>query len=139
MQDHELKNLLSETHPVLPGQEERAWTALRDRLSGAQKSKNYWLFFPTWRGLAVGGLALVLLPVAATIILMPTRPLSFATADSKSPGIYATAFYSHSAKAQVVWLNGLEPATDQPTYLDPTTPIPRTPKTSQPAGDLNSL
>jgi len=49
-------------------------------------------------------------------------PISFASANSEAPGIYATSFYSHSAKAQVVWLNGMEPVSDKPTtYLDPTT------------------
>ena len=65
-----------------------------------------------------------------------------ATADSQSPGIYATAFYSRSANAQVVWLNGMEPASDKPTYLDPTTVVGEAPhaEQSQPStGDPNSL
>ena len=33
MHDYELKKLLEETHPVLPGQEERAWKALKARLA----------------------------------------------------------------------------------------------------------
>jgi len=47
-------------------------------------------------------------------------PLS---ASSQSPGIFATAFYSQSAHAQVVWINGMEPATDGPTYMDPTSKV----------------
>lgn len=51
----------------------------------------------------------------------PSAPLL--SADSQSPGIFATAFYSQPARAQVVWLNGMDPATDGPTYMDPTTKI----------------
>ena len=70
---------------------------------------------------------------------MSDRPLSVATADSQLPGVFATAFYSHSAQAQVVWLNGMEPASDKPTYLDPTTALADKPETPQAAGDPNSL
>ena len=65
-------------------------------------------------------------PNLGSISLSPASSRNhFATADSQAPGIYATAFYSKPAQAQVVWLNGMEPATDQPTYLDPTTVVPR--------------
>ncbi|MCE0482742.1 MAG: hypothetical protein LV479_00725 [Methylacidiphilales bacterium] len=138
MQDFELRKLLSETHPVPPGQEERAWTHLRKRLA-APPARTDWLFFPTWRGLAVAAAVLVLAAGMGDYFLLPSRPLSFATANSQSPGIYATAFYSSSAKAQVVWLNGLDPSTDQPTYLDPTTVIPHTAKPVRTMGDPNSL
>ena len=67
------------------------------------------------------------------------QPVSLATADSQAPGIYATAFYSRSAQAQVVWLNGMEPATDKLTYLDPTTVIAGETETPSPASDPNSL
>jgi hypothetical protein len=67
------------------------------------------------------------------------QPVSFASANSEVPGVYATSFYSHSAQAQVVWLNGLDPASDQPTYLDPTTPIHRPSKSPHPSGNQGSL
>ena len=129
MHDHELKKLLEETHPVRPGQEERAWNALKARL--APRPRWNWLYVPTWRGAAVALTALTALAVLGSLIttIRPRAP-SLASADSQAPGIYATAFYSKSAHAQVVWLNGMDPATDKPTYLDPTTVI---------AGDPNSL
>jgi len=121
MHDLELKKLLEETHPVRPGQEERAWSALKERLSPPPRWT--WLYYPTWRGAAVGLLALCLAVGMGDYTLQRALPISFVSADSQSPGIYATAFYSNSAHAQVVWLNGLNPATDQPTYLDNTTVI----------------
>jgi anti-sigma-K factor RskA len=137
MHDHELKKLLEETHPVRPGQEERAWNALRERLKPS--SRRAWLYVPTWRSAAVGVALLAALAVGVNLGLAvrPHAP-SFVSADSQAPGIYATAFYSRTAHAQVVWLNGLEPASDQPTYLDPTT-VRHAAKPAQPAGDPNSL
>ena len=141
MQDHELKKLLMETCPVLPGQEGRAWAALREELFQSRKKRSgwSWLYYPTWRGAALAGVALLLAFVAGDVYLANLSPRSLATANSQSPGIYATSFYSRSAGAQVVWLNGMDPASDRPTYLDPTTGT-GTPETqSAPAGDPNSL
>jgi len=137
MHDSELKKLLLETCPVRPGQESRAWTALQTRLHQPKQACSGWgwLYYPTWRGLAVAIVALVLIPIAADFI--GGQPIVLATADSQSPGVYATAFYSRSA--QVVWLNGMEPASDKPTYLDPTTVVSGPRETPQPAGDPNSL
>ena len=142
MEDRELKKLLLETCPVRPGQEARAWEALRGRLypTKAERSAWSWLFVPTWRGFAVAAFALALIPIMGDFFVGGIEPVSFATADSQVPGVYATAFYSKPAQAQVVWLNGMEPATDKPTYLDPTTTIVhRKPESSQPARDPNSL
>ncbi len=138
MHDHELKKLLEETHPVRPGQEERAWNAPRTRLAARPRRWN-WLFVPTWRGATVAFTLLATLAVLANLIvgLRPYVP-SLVSADSQAPGIYATAFYSKSAHAQVVWLNGMEPATDQPTYLDPTSARPAS-KASPSGDDPNSL
>src|ERR1700732_4408101 len=113
MHDHELKKLLLETHPVRPGQEECAWSALKERLSPTPNRA--WLYYPTWRGASVGLAALCLAAGMGDYVLQRSIPICFASADSQSPGIYATAFYSNSAHAQVVWLTGLNPATDQPT------------------------
>jgi anti-sigma-K factor RskA len=141
MHDSELKKLLLETCPVRPGQESRAWSALRDRLHQQKQvrpqSRWRWLYYPTWRGLTVASaaVALAFIPFAESFI--GGQSISLATADSQSPGIYATSFYSRSAQAQVVWLNGMDPATDKPTYLDPTTVVSR--GTPRPAGDPNSL
>ncbi|HEV3272388.1 MAG TPA: hypothetical protein VGZ93_09430 [Candidatus Methylacidiphilales bacterium] len=139
MHDSELKKLLLETCPVRPGQEGRAWTALQAQLYRPQQARSGWgwLFYPTWRGLAVAAVVLALIPIAGNFI--GGRPVALATADSQSPGVYATAFYSRSAQAQVVWLNGMEPATDKPTYLDPTTDVSGSAETPQPAGYPNSL
>lgn len=141
MQDSELKKLLMETCPIRPGQEDRAWMALRSRLYGAQAMSApwAWLYFPTWRG---ASLALVAVGVALLVgnsVISSLSPISFASTRSEAPGIYATSFYSKSAQAQVIWLNGLDPATDQPTYLDPTTKIGNPDGTTRPAGDPNSL
>ena len=141
MQDPELKKLLLETCPVRPGQEARAWTALQERLSGASAKKSdwRWLYFPTGKGFTAS--SVVALGLAALLVAyisgFEAGSVGSATADSQAPGIYATAFYSKPAQAQVVWLNGMEPATDKPTYLDPTTVLPK--KSSQPARDPNSL
>ncbi len=140
MQDQELKKLLSETCPVRPGQEARAWAALKEQLypSSPYRAAWNWLFYPTWRGAVIAVLALLFVPVAVTSLLSGLQPVSFATAESQSPGIYATSFYSKPAQAQVVWLKGMEPVTDEPTYLDPTTTVKK-PDSSAPAGDPNSL
>jgi len=139
MQDRELKKLLLETCPVRPGQESRAWSALRDRLQpqGRARSGWRWLYYPTWRGLAVAAVALALIPIAGPFL--SGQPVALATAESQSPGIYATAFYSRPAQAQVVWLNGMEPATERLTYLDPTTDVSGTTETPPPVGDPNGL
>jgi hypothetical protein len=139
MHDLDLKKLLLETCPVRPGQESRAWSALKDRLDQARQARSGWsrLYYPAWRGFAVAAVALALISVLGDFFL--GQPVALATADSQSPGIYATAFYSRSARAQVVWLNGMEPSTDKPTYLDPTTVIAGTTETPQPAGDPNRL
>jgi hypothetical protein len=124
MNDQELKNLLIETCPVLPGQEERAWASLRSRLaSPARKPLAAWLFLPFWRPVAYMAFGFVVAMALFDLgAIRPVRP-ALVFADSQAPGIYATSFYSHSAQAQVVWLNGMDPATDRPTYLDPTTPV----------------
>ena len=141
MEDRELKRLLLETCPVRPGQEARAWAALRHELYGGVGARAgwSWLFVPTWRGLLVAAFALALIPIMGDFLVGGFQPVSFATADSQAPGIYATAFYSKPAQAQVVWLNGMEPATDRPTYLEPTTVLIRKKAASQPASDPNSL
>ena len=139
MHDRELKKLLLETCPVRPGQESRAWSALRDRLDYAKQARSgwSWLYYPTWRGLVVAAVALALSPIVGDFFV--GQPVALATADSQSPGIYATAFYSRPAQAQVVWLTGLDPASDKPTYLDPTTVIAGGTEAPQPTGDPNSL
>jgi hypothetical protein len=139
MHDRELKKLLLETCPVRPGQESRAWSALRERIYHPKQHRFgwSWLYYPAWRGLTLAVVALVLIPIVGDFLLGPS--VSLATANSQLPGIYATAFYSRSAQAQVVWLNGMDPATDKPTYLDPTTVINRKRETPRPARDPNSL
>ena len=141
MHDSELKKLLLETCPVRPGQEDRAWKALRERLyqPSAAQSRWAWLYVPTWRGASIALAAVCVLIFLGNSVVVNFQPISFASADSEAPGIYATSFYSHSAQAQVVWLNGLAPATDKPTYLDPTTTIPRAQPHTKSAGDPNSL
>ncbi len=148
MQDSDLKKLLLETCPVLPGQEARAWAVLRNRLAqpklsaqaGARAGESgwAWIYLFSWRGLGIAASLTVGLFVAGQFFGIGVRPLSLATANSQAPGIYATSFYSNSAKAQVVWLNGMEPATDKPTYLDPTTST-QNGNTSATVGDPNSL
>ena len=139
MHDRELKKLLLETCPVRPGQEGRAWSALRERLDHAKQARSQsrplWsrLFYPIWRPVALAALAVVLVPTISDLIVADMQPVALATADSQSPEVYATAFYSRSAQAQVVWLTGMDPAGDKPTYLDPTTSV------SGAAGDPNSL
>ncbi len=117
MNDLELKNLLLETCPVLPGQEERAWAALRARIVPAAPSRVRAGLFSLLRPVAYIACGFLL-----AMVVFGFRPGRHALvfADSQAPGVYATSFYSHSAQAQVVWLNGMEPATDRPTYLDPT-------------------
>jgi hypothetical protein len=113
MNDRELKALLEETNPVLPGQENRAWLRLQERLHHPDRMA--WL---TWRSLGTCGAALAVLVLVAVHFAAP--PVVLVSASSQAPGIFATAFYSKPAHAQVVWLNGLEPATDGPTYMDRT-------------------
>ena len=137
MHDSELKKLLLESHPIRPGQEERAWSQLKERLAQPRQSKSDSIL-AGWPW-ALTGCALIL--IACLAGNSSFRSLSFASAASQSPGIYATAFYSHTAQAQVVWLNGMGPASDKPTYLDPTTVIPAQSDSHQslPTDDPNSL
>ena len=122
MTDHELRALLQETCPVLPGQENRAWTRLQGRLAPAAAPA--WL---RWQSILASGAAVAALVLLAVHVASPSvAPVSTA---SQSPGIFATAFYSQNAHAQVVWLNGMEPASDGPTYMDPTSKLDeRSPK-----------
>jgi hypothetical protein len=91
MQDSELKKLLLETCPVLPGQEDRAWVALREQLYPARPHFAWsWLYYPTWRGLALAVVVLALIPVLGDFLI--GKSISLATADSQSPGVYATSF-----------------------------------------------
>jgi len=141
MPDSELKKLLLETCPVRPGQEERAWAALRDRLyrPAPAFSPLAWLTFFSWRRVTVGLVAVCALIFLNNSLFAPPEPVPFSTAKSAAPGIYATSFYSSSAQAQVVWLNGMEPATDQPTYLDPTTVIAHPQDSSESPDNSDSL
>ena len=108
MNDLELSHLLQQSNPVLPGQEARAWKHLQDRLARPARLR--------WQPFLAAGAAFAAVLVVAARLAMPTiAPVSTA---SQSPGIFATAFYSQPAHAQVVWLNGLEPAGDGPTYMD---------------------
>jgi hypothetical protein len=132
MNDLELKDLLLSTCSVRPGQEGRAWLSLKEKLAQPRRSRYSILFAPSWRTVGSAVLALFL-AVAIFDLGMMMRPShqGLVFADSQVPGIYATSFYSHSAQAQVVWLNGMDPATDRPTYLDPTTVIRTTASTSK--------
>ncbi|HEX4140013.1 MAG TPA: hypothetical protein VHY09_06665, partial [Candidatus Methylacidiphilales bacterium] len=141
MEDRELRKLLLETCPVRPGQEDRAWAALRERLY-AKPALSGWrsLLQPTWRNGALAGVAFGLVIGAVVSFVVTSQSQIFATADSQAPGIYATSFYSKSAQAQVVWLNGMEPASDKPTFLEKTGQVANPPaNSSAPAGDPNSL
>ena len=124
MEDRELRKLLLETCPVRPGQEDRAWAMLRERLY-ARPVPSGWrsLLQPTWRNGAFAGLAFGLVAGAVISFVATSQSQIFATADSQAPGVYATSFYSKTAQAQVVWLNGMDPATDGPTYMDPTSQV----------------
>ena len=139
MEDRELRNLLLETCPVRPGQESRAWSGLREQLYAVRPENSGWSSVLTSRGWTGIAVALALLLIVGGLTLNRVTPNAIATADSQSPGIYATAFYSNSAKAQVVWLNGMEPATDKLTYLDPTTVIAGATDNAPATGDPNSL
>jgi len=142
MNDSQLKSILLETCPIRPGQEERAWSALRPHLAPAASPRNAWLFLPKWRSLAYGALALIMAAAIFNLgIAMRPAHHALVFADSQSPVIYATSFYSNSAQAQVVWLNGMEPVSDNPTYLDPTRVIRAESKTKGPTTDrpVNSL
>jgi hypothetical protein len=141
MEDRELKSLLLETCPVRPGQEDRAWAALRERLF-LRPAVTGWRSFllPTWRNGALAGVGVGLIVGAVLSFALTSQTQIFATADSQAPGVYATSFYSRSAQAQVVWLNGMEPASDKPTFLEKTGAISKPPEnTSGPGGDPNSL
>lgn len=141
MEERELRKLLLETCPVRPGQEARAWAALSERLN-AKPAVTGWrsLLLPTWRNGAFAWVAFGLVVGAVVSFVVTSQARILATADSQAPGIYATSFYSKPAQAQVVWLNGMEPASDKPTFLEKTGQVTNPPQnTSAPAGDPNSL
>ena len=121
MQDSELKRLLQDTCPVRPGQESRAWSDLREQLYGEKSARSSWSWLPTWRVSAIALSGLVAIFVAGEMAWHERTP-ALPLVASSAPNIYATSFYSSSAQAQVVWLNGLEPATDKPAPARPTTP-----------------
>jgi hypothetical protein len=134
MEDRELRKLLLETCPLRPGQEDRAWMALREQLYAKPVAGWRSILQPTWRSGAFAGVAFGLVVGAVVSFVVTSQSQIFATADSQAPGIYATAFYSRQAKAQVVWLNGMEPASDKPTFLEKTGQV-----ANPPANDPNSL
>ena len=139
MNDLQLKELLLETCPVRPGQEGRAWMALKDRLGAPAASPATSFFLRASRGLAFAALAILLaLGIFALGVTMRPAHHGLAFADSQVPGIYATSFYSHSAQAQVVWLNGMDPVSDKLTYLDPTTRIKSGPTDDSQPAEKNS-
>ncbi|HUB68742.1 MAG TPA: hypothetical protein VL981_14760 [Candidatus Methylacidiphilales bacterium] len=139
MHDHELKKLLEESYPVRPGQEERAWKALQMRLVAPPRRRWDGFSIPAWSGAIVTIAILAVLAVFGSLLIpLKSYVPRFVSADSRAPGIYATAFYSKTARAQVVWLNGMEPASDRLTYLDPTSAIPAS-KSAEAIGDPNSL
>ena len=124
MNDPQLKTMLLETCPVKPGQEARAWSALQERM---QKPASFAL---PWRALLGGAVAVSCAVALAVHFDQPSvAPVS---ASSQAPGIFATAFYSRGAHAQVVWLNGMDPATDGPTYMDPSSQIDESAPTHSP-------
>lgn len=133
MNDQQLKAMLLETCPVRPGQEVRAWGLLEDRLVGrARRSLPY---VPSaWRFL-LGGAAAATCAVALAMHFSGPA-ISPVSTSSQSPGIFATAFYSRGAHAQVVWLNGMAPATDGPTYMDPTSQIDESAPATPPQDSL---
>ncbi len=139
MEDRDLKHLLLETCPVRPGQEARAWTTLREKLYAAP-ARSGWrsLLQPTWRQGALAGIALGMVIGAVASFTLTSQARLLATADSQAPGIYATSFYSRPAQAQVVWLNGMEPASDKPTFLEKTGAMAPD-AAPAPQGDPNSL
>jgi hypothetical protein len=136
MLDHELKKLLLDTCAVRPGQEPRAWSSLKLRLA-SPGARRFGFQLTPLRSFFAGAVT-CLVVIAGMNFFIAGAHKSIATADSQAPGIFATSFYSDSAQAQVVWLNGLDPATDKPTYLDPTRPLPA-PSQATPSGDPNSL
>jgi hypothetical protein len=139
MEDRDLRKHLLETCPVRPGQESRAWAALREELYAKPARPGWsWIYLPVWRSALLGGVAAAIVVMIGLAFAGPAH--IFATADSQAPGVYATSFYSQSAKAQVVWLNGMEPATDKPTFLDATGAVADDPDSPRaPASDPNSL
>jgi hypothetical protein len=114
MNDQQLKSTLLETFPVLPGQEARAWNLLQERLRKPA-------FSLAWRPLLTGAAAVAC--TVALVVHFDAPAIAPVSASSQSPGIFATAFYSQGAHAQVVWINGMDPATDGPTYMDPTSKV----------------
>ncbi len=132
MQDSELKRLLQETCPIRPGQETRAWSDLREQLYGAKLGRSSWSWVPAWRVSALAFSGLVALFVAGEMAWHERTP-ALPLVASSAPNIYATSFYSKTAQAQVVWLNGLEPATDKPAAA------PRPSPTPPPDASSNSL
>ena len=146
MKDSELKNLLSETCPVRPGQEDRAWAALRARLYDQPvTSIPFWRRLFDWRVVSVSLLVAACLMVVGYNVIDGSRSvasldLALNTAKGEVPGVLATCYYSAPARAQVVWLNGLDPLGDaQPTYLDPTTVITNDTDENVPVDNSNNL
>jgi hypothetical protein len=133
MNDQQLKTTLLETCPVLPGQEARAWNLLEARLEG--RTRPSLPFLPSgWRFLLGGAVAVSC--AIALVVHFDSPAIAPVFASSQSPGIFATAFYSRGAHAQVVWLNGMDPATDGPTYMDPTSKIDESAPATPPPDSL---
>ncbi len=83
MHDSELKNLLLETHPVRPGQEERAWTQLKDRLSFAGQLRSVSIFI-SWPSTVTACLLVLFTIMAGSFMATRPYPASFASAASQS-------------------------------------------------------
>ena len=89
MEDRELKKLLLETCPVRPGQEDRAWTSLRERLY-AQPARSGWgsLLQPTWRNGAIAGVAVGLIVGEFAVVVVSVTEYNLAFGHKQYSRLY---------------------------------------------------
>jgi hypothetical protein len=112
MNENELKQLLREDNARLWARARMAqlaaWRRLQERLGGAAPGMDL-----SWRWVSWAGVLAVI--VATVFYLAPLREsqLSLTRAEAHAPGLYAATFYSDTARADVVWISGMDASSDE--------------------------
>lgn len=115
MNDAELKRVLSESGQPEPHRQAEAWQALRQQMFPPSHHMETRQEHPAW-GWWIGSSALAGIALAMAVAWFHQAPVvqssGIEVAQGNEPGVVATSFYSQKAQANVVWLSGLQYASD---------------------------
>lgn len=112
MNENELKQLLREDDARLRAwarmAQPAAWRRLQARLGGAAPETDRSWGWVSWAG--------ALAVVAATVFYLAPlgeSQLSLTRAQAHAPGLHAATFYSDTARADVIWISGMDVSSDE--------------------------